>query len=66
MYKLYKTGAQANTNAREYIVDSVEDIASLPESDPFGSIAIVIGSDDDDESKGLIFIKNSTGTYVQI
>lgn len=56
MYKLYNAGRQANIQLREYVVDTPDDIATLPESDPFGSVALVI-------STGDIYMKNSSGEY---
>ena len=59
MYKLYSAGKQANIQLREYIVDTPDDIATLPESDPFGSTALVI-------STGELYIKNSSGEYQKL
>lgn len=59
MYKLLKIGTQANIQIREYVVDTISDIASLPSSDPFGSTALVIAT-------GEKYIKNSSGNYVAV
>jgi len=57
-YKLAKTGVQANVQIREYICDAVDDIATLPDSDPFGSKVFVIETSE-------TYVKSSDGEYVK-
>jgi len=59
MYKLINIGTQANSQIREYIADTEDDIASLPDGDPFGSTVFVIET-------STTYMKNSAGEYVEI
>lgn len=55
MFQLIEKGGQPNTNIKLYICDTAANLANLPESIPFGSIAIILT-----KSK-IVKIKSSTG-----
>ena len=59
MYKLLNVGAQANVQIREYIADTEDDIATLPDSDPFGSTVFVIET-------STTYMKASDGIYTEV
>lgn len=58
MYKLITANGETSYGINEYVVDTPEDIESLPRCD-MGSIAFVI-------STATVYMKNSEGNWVEI
>ncbi len=54
MFQLIEKGGQPNTNIELYFCDTAADLVNLPESAPFGSIALIL-------TTKVVKVKSSTG-----
>ena len=59
MIKNTNTSGHTTYNLKEYVVDTIEDIASLSINDPMGSTAFVIEG-------GKVFMMNGKKEWVEI
>ena len=58
-YKLTSTNGQVQYEVNEYVIDSPEDLQSLPSRCAMGSAALCL-------SNGAVYMKNSNGEWKEI
>ncbi len=58
-YKLLSTNGQVQYGVDEYIIDSPDDLDSLPKRSAMGSTALCVAD-------GSVYVKNSSGEWKEI
>lgn len=58
-YKMIATNGQTQYNINEFVVDSPDDLKTLPNNSAMGSVALCL-------KDGSVYVKDSKGQWVEV